>query len=76
MSSHMVDPAPLAVVAAGTNEGKMRASSEDLQRRLSAKGVDSRLLVLEGADHKDTVLALGDPGSRLAATVLEMIGRN
>lgn len=73
---HMVDPAPLAVVAAGTNEGKMRASSEDLQRRLSAKGVDSRLLVLEGADHKDTVLALGDPGSELAATVLEMIGRN
>lgn len=27
---HLVDPALLAVVAAGTNEGKMRASSEDL----------------------------------------------
>lgn len=72
---HLVDPAPLAVVAAGTNEGKMRASAEDLQQRLTAKGVKSRLLVLEGADHKDTVLALGDPGSQLAAAVLEMIGR-
>jgi hypothetical protein len=44
--------------------------------RSRARGGDSCLLVLEGADHKDTVLALGDPGSRLAATVLEMIGRN
>ena len=71
---HIVDPAALAVVAAGTNEGKMRASSEDLERRLSAKGVKTRLLVMEGADHKDTVLALGDPGSPLAAAVLQMIG--
>ncbi len=72
---HIVDPAPLAVVAAGTDEGKMRASAEDLQQRLTAKGVRSHLLVLEGADHKDTVLAMGDPGSALAAAVLEMIGR-
>lgn len=72
---HIVDPALLAVVAAGTNEGKMRASSEDLAQKLTAKGVKTRLLVLEGADHKDTVLALGDPGSTLAAAVLEMIGR-
>jgi arylformamidase len=72
---HIVDPAPLAVVAAGTNEGKMRASSEDLARKLTARGVKTRLLVLEGADHKDTVLALGDPSSSLAAAVLEMIGR-
>lgn len=72
---HIVDPAPLAVVAAGTNEGKMRSSSEDLAQKLTAKGVKTRLLVLEGADHKDTVLALGDPGSTLAAAVLEMIGR-
>lgn len=72
---HIVDPASLAVVAAGTNEGKMRASAEDVQQRLTARGVDSRLLVLEGAEHKDTVLALGDPGSSLAAAVLEMIER-
>jgi acetyl esterase/lipase len=72
---HIVDPAAFAVVAAGTNEGKMRASAEALQQQLSAKGVDSRLLVLEGADHKDTVLALGDPSSSLATAVLEMIQR-
>jgi arylformamidase len=72
---HIVDPAPVAVVAAGTNEGKMRASAEDIEKRLTDKGVKSRLLVLEGADHKDTVLALGEPGSTLAAAVLEMIGR-
>jgi hypothetical protein len=71
---HIVDPAARAVVAAGTNEGKMRASSEDLERRLSAKGVKTRLLVMAGADHKDTVLALGDPASPLAAAVLQMIG--
>lgn len=72
---HIVDPAPLAVVAVGANEAKMRASSEDLAQRLEAMGVRIRLLALEGADHKDTVLALGDPGSSLAAAVLEMIGR-
>ena len=72
---HLVDPAPAAVVAAGTNEGKMRASAEDIEQQLTAKGVKSRLLILEGADHKDTVLALGEPGSKLAAAVLEMIGR-
>lgn len=72
---HLVDPAPLAVVAAGTNEGKMRSSAEEMQERLTGKGVKSRLLILEGADHKDTVLALGDPGSTLAAAVLQMIGR-
>ena len=71
---HIVDPAALAVVAAGTNEGKMRASSEELERRLNAQGVKTRLLVMQGADHKDTVLALGDPGSPLAAAVLQMIG--
>ncbi|HKU16188.1 MAG TPA: alpha/beta hydrolase [Steroidobacteraceae bacterium] len=72
---HLVDPAPLAVVAAGTNEGKMRESAQDIEKRLTDKGVKSRLLILDGADHKDTVLAMGDPGSTLAAAVLEMIGR-
>ena len=72
---HIIDPAPLAVVAAGTNEGKMRASAEDIAQRLTAKGVKSNLLILEGADHKDTVLAFGEPGSTLSAAVLEMIGR-
>jgi acetyl esterase/lipase len=71
---HIVDPAALALVAAGTNEGNMRASSEDLAQKLKAKGIDTRLLVMEGADHKDTVLALGDPNSPLAAAVLQMIG--
>ena len=47
---------------------------EELERRLEAKGgISTRLLIMEGADHKDTVLALGDPGSPLAAAVLEMI---
>jgi arylformamidase len=71
---HIVDPAALAVVAAGTSEGKMRASSEEMERQLKAKGVSTRLLVMQGADHKDTVLALGDPASPLAAAVLQMIG--
>ena len=53
----------------------MRASAEDIAQRLTAKGVKSNLLILEGADHKDTVLAFGEPGSTLSAAVLEMIGR-
>jgi acetyl esterase/lipase len=72
---HLVDPAPVAVVAAGTNEGKMRASAEEIEQRLIAKGVKGNLLILEGADHKDTVLAFGEPDSTLSAAVLEMIGR-
>ncbi|MEP7243971.1 MAG: alpha/beta hydrolase [Gammaproteobacteria bacterium] len=70
---HIVDPPAVAVIACGTKEGKMRASSEDLDVRLKAKGVKTTLLVMEGADHKDTVLALGTPDSPLSQAVLQMI---
>lgn len=70
---HIVDPPPVAVIACGTREGNMRSSSEDLDRRLSAKGVDTTLLVMDGADHKDTVLALGAIGGPLSEAVLRMI---
>lgn len=70
---HIQDPPPVALVACGTNEGKMRSSSEALEQRLRAKGVQVDLLVLDGADHKDTVLALGTVGSALSEAVLRMI---
>jgi hypothetical protein len=40
----------VAVLSAGTNEGKMRASAENIEQRLTAKGVKGNLLILEGAD--------------------------
>lgn len=71
---HIVDPAPVALVAYGTKEGKMRDSAEELARQLQTKGVDTRLLVLQGEDHKDTALSFGTDGSTLANAVLQLIG--
>src|SRR5690606_29915236 len=71
---HIVDPADVALVAYGTNEGKMRDSAEELAKQLQAKGVKTRLLVLQGEDHKDTALSFGAHGSTLANAVLQLIG--
>lgn len=71
---HIVDPAPVALIAYGTNEGKMRDSAEELARQLQAREVKTRLLVLQGEDHKDTALSFGADGSTLANAVLQMIG--
>lgn len=71
---HIVDPAAAAVIAYGTKEPKARPSAEDLAGQLQAKGVKTRLLALEGADHKDTALAFGTDDSILANAVIELIG--
>lgn len=70
---HINDPAPMIVVACGTREGNMKASAVSLNEKLIAKGSKTELIVLEGADHKDTVLALGTEGSALSSAVLRMI---
>jgi acetyl esterase/lipase len=72
---HIIDPAPLALIAYGTKEGKARAPAEALAEQLKAKGVKTRVLSLEGEDHKDTALNFGTDGSTLANAVLELIGR-
>jgi acetyl esterase/lipase len=71
---HIVEPAAVALVAYGTQEGKMRLSAEALAEQLQVKGVKTRLLVLEGEDHKDTALSFGTDGSTLANAVLQLIG--
>lgn len=72
---HIADPAAVALVAYGTKEAKMRVSSEALAEQLRAKGIQTRLLPLQGEDHKDTALNFGTEGSTLANAVLELIGR-
>lgn len=72
---HLDNPPRLAVCAGGTKEGKRGEMAEELNERLLEKGVQSRLLIMQGADHKDTVLALGEPASELTRMVLEMIAR-
>lgn len=70
---HIVDPAPAAVVAFGTEEDFYREPSRELAEALQAKGVTVTFLALEGEDHKDTVKSLGTAGSSLFEAVLGMI---
>ena len=72
---HMGNPAPFAVVACGDMEKGMKSSSESLNEHLLGKGVKTKFVLLNGADHKDTVLAFGTEGSPLSKAVLQMIER-
>jgi acetyl esterase/lipase len=74
---HIVDPAPAAVVAAGSTEDEgydnYVASSKAFVAKLLAHGTHAQYLSLPGAAHKDTVLALGDEKSELSRAVIQMI---
>lgn len=70
---HINDPAPAALLAFGTKEGKMRDNAEVMTAQLRAKGVKTTLIALEGEDHKDTVLSFGTVDSTLSNAVLKMI---
>jgi len=70
---HILDPAPVAVVAFGTEEDFYREPSGALAESLEAKGVAVTYLELQGEDHKDTVKSLGTAGSSLFEAVRNMI---
>jgi acetyl esterase/lipase len=74
---HIADPVPAAVVAAGSaeNEGydDYVASSKDFVAKLLTHGTHAQFLSLDGAHHKDTVLALGDEKSELSQAIIQMI---
>ena len=66
------NPPPRAVVAVGSVEAYVDASRE-FADKLKAKGVEAEFLVLEGEDHAQTALSLGDEDSELFRAVLKMI---
>ena len=66
------NPPPRAVVAVGSVEPFVDTSRE-FADKLKAKGVEAEFLILEGEDHAQTALSLGDQDSELFRAVLKMI---
>jgi arylformamidase len=64
---------PAVLVAVGSTEERFLETSEELVRTMEEHGTKATLLVLPGEDHKDTVLSLADPASRLFRSTLNMI---
>jgi len=74
---NIVDPVPAALLAAGSTENAgyddYVKSSKEFAAKLAAVGTEARWLSLEGANHQDTVLALGTEHSELSQLVLQII---
>jgi acetyl esterase/lipase len=69
---HVSGGVPPAIVAVGSGEPYV-ASSRALVESIRSRGGQADLLVLEGLDHAQTVLALGDERSPLFKAVLGLI---
>jgi acetyl esterase/lipase len=70
---HIKKPVPAAVIALGSTEMAIQESSRAFTEKLRAAGATSKMITLEGADHKDTVLSLADEHSVLFQAVSTMI---
>lgn len=73
---HVIDPAPQFLVVFGGKEEYLAQPSEDFTNALIAQGSHAELIVLAGADHRNTVEALADEQSSLFAKVLQVIEAN
>lgn len=75
---NIVDPVPAALVCAGSTENAgyddYVRSSETFVAKLTAAGVHARYLTVDGGNHQDTVLALGDEHSPLSQEMVQLIG--
>ena len=69
---HLSGGIPTTIVALGSGEGYL-ASSRALVEGIRAKGGKADLIVLDGLDHAQTVLALADKQSPLFKAVLAMM---
>ena len=69
---HVSAGVPPTIVAVGSGEPYL-ASSRALVESIRARGGQADLLVLDGLDHAQTVLALGDERSPLFKAVLRLI---
>jgi acetyl esterase/lipase len=67
---------PRMVVAVGSVEEKYVSSSRQFVEKLKEMGGQAELLVLQGQDHADTALSLGDEKSKLFQAVLGIIKTN
>ncbi|HKS54864.1 MAG TPA: alpha/beta hydrolase [Steroidobacteraceae bacterium] len=70
---HVNAPAPIAIVAYGSEEARFMETSSQLAKAIEAKGAKASVLVLEGKDHAGTVWELSDPNSPLTRAMLAMI---
>jgi arylformamidase len=72
---HVNAPAPLAIVAYGSLEERLKAPSAALVKALTDKGIQATTLNLEGKDHATAVWELSDENSTLTKAILAMIQR-
>ncbi len=70
---HVNAPAPVAIVAYGSLEERLKEPSAALAKALAAKGAKAKTLNLEGKDHATAVWELSDENSTLTQAILAMI---
>lgn len=70
---HIKSAAPRYLIAVGAPEKPYLRPSQDFHAALEAKGIPSRLMVLEGHSHQGTVRAMGSEDSELFAASLELL---
>jgi acetyl esterase/lipase len=70
---HVNAPAPVAIVAYGSLEERLKEPSAALVKALAAKGVEAKTLNLEGKDHATAVWELSEENSALTKAILAMI---
>jgi acetyl esterase/lipase len=70
---HVNAPAPVAIVAYGSLEERLKEPSAALVKALTAKGIKAKTLNLEGKDHATAVWELSDENSTLTKAILAMI---
>jgi acetyl esterase/lipase len=70
---HVNAPAPVAIVAYGSLEARLKEPSAALVKALTAKGIQAKTLNLEGKDHATAVWELSDENSTLTKAILAMI---
>ncbi len=64
------------LITVGAKEDILIEPSKNLVEKLSEKGVQAKLLVLDGLDHADTALALGNSDGELFQEILKIIMGN
>ncbi len=70
---HVNAPAPVAIVAYGSLEERLKEPSAALVKALTAKGVKAKILNLEGKDHATAIWELSEENSMLTQAMLAMI---
>ncbi len=70
---HVGSAAPVAIVAYGSLEERLKDPSAKLVQALSAQGIQAKTLNLEGKDHATAVWELSEEDSTLTKAILGMI---